>query len=167
MKARRRATGRELFSRYERPLLKLLDQARVEKSGDYALAELEPLLLKAYQMISGCREQRQLQEAERADKGQILWQVFHPRTKTPLAMSIFDGQKIVTRTPNRRHVEGEYTTIKSQWRPDSSDPWLDLHRELHGYAPKPFDLVRFRQYARDVDECWRRHQERERAKEAA
>jgi hypothetical protein len=127
-----------------------LRKATPQLSGPYEYA------LKLWQRVHSELERRELQEAERKDKGRICWEIFSPRSKTPLSMSMFDQQRHVVRTPHRKIVFGEFFTIKPEWRVEHSDPWEDFAR-----AQQPVDLVAFEKYARDVDECIRRKRARD------
>ena len=109
--------------------------------------------LRLWQRAHTELERRKLLAAERADKGRVLWEIFSPRSKTPLNISIWDQQRHVVRTPHRKIVYGEYFTIKAEWKVTETDPWTDFAVEQRR---QPLDLVAFAQYARDVDECIRR-----------
>ncbi len=98
------------------------------------------------------RKQRELMAAERADKGRVCFEIFSPRSGTPLNISPFDRQRRVVRTPHRRIVHNEFWTIRAEWTVCHLD-WLDDFKR----EQKPVDLAAFAQYGRDVDECWRRH----------
>jgi hypothetical protein len=103
-------------------------------------------------------QKRELAQAERNDKGIVLWEVFYPRTETPLSSGIFDLQKVITRTPRRVLEKNAYWTMKAEWRLAIGDPWKELDQALH---QQPYDPAKLRQYAADVDEAIRRHKRRQ------
>lgn len=155
-----RALDRRVFKLYQ-----ALGQCAPDATTRAALMPLLDDVSDLWQALYHERDRRALVDAERKDKGEILWEVFHPRTKTPLNCSmIFDQQRHTVRTPHRKIVHGEYFSIKPEWQIATSDPLADLKAE---WAKSPLDLNAFRQYARDIDEGFRRKQARQRMEVAA
>lgn len=138
---------------------RMLDGCLPLKQSTPEVGGVEEYALHLWRRVYAELERRKLLAAERADKGRVLWEIFSPRNNKPLSLSIFDQQRHVVRTPNRRIVHGEFWTIKPEWRVVDNDPWQEFAQEQ-----KPLDLLAFQQYARDVDECVRRHRARQEVK---
>lgn len=151
----------QLLSKVIRPLYKL--KGRLKKINDPALPEIVKQIEAMEHVLWELRHRRELAEAIAADKGEISWIVFHPRGRT-----IFDLNKIVTRTPRTIHVKNEYWTQRDEVRlADIRSIDSDLEKELHR---EPLDLAKFAEHARLVDESYRKYLARggpEAEKEAA
>lgn len=150
--------AQQIWQRYLRPLTKLQDKLRKDKEWDSEMAEADKLLKAATQHLFAVRDRRNLAEARAKDKGQVCWEVFHPRTDTPLSMSWTELPRHAVRTPNTIIVHNEYWTLKAEPRVTGEDVWKGLEQELH---QKAFVLESFQRYARDVDQCLRLRAERE------
>ncbi|HEV2210817.1 MAG TPA: hypothetical protein VG167_18750 [Verrucomicrobiae bacterium] len=141
-----------------RPIWKLRDRMKAVGGVDPEMGEMAAELSKISQRLFKLHDDRELREAKRKDKGEVLWEVFHPRTTTPLHCSMFDLQQHTVRTPNTITKHNQFFTIKAETvLAAPAGAWRDLDKELHS---KPFDLEEFRRYARDIDEALRRRDAR-------
>lgn len=139
-----------------------LDRSMQRRGGDRShMAGANNYALDLWNCANREISRRALAAAERADRGQVCWEFFSfsPSSGSPLKLAMFDSVRHVTRTPHRKLVEGEYFSIKPEWRVEESDPIEDLKRE---WARNPFDpanpehLAKFNRYAAEVDEAIRR-----------
>jgi len=142
-----------LDARRKRRLALLLTLER-QALQDPALEPVVKCVRQLYCADVEATKRRDLDLAERKDKGVILWEVFWPRTRTPLSVSIWDQPRQVTRTPHRVLIDNEYVTKKAEWQLATEDAWAELRRELD--RPR-LEGEALRQYERDLDESWRRN----------
>lgn len=140
----------QIWPKALRPLIRARDQIAKLAQSDPAFPEIQRQLDAMVSVLFGLQKRRALAEAQAKDRGVVLWTVFHPRGRT-----IFDLQRIVTRTPNTLAVKNEYVTIPDAAPKvrEESDVWVDLEKEL---ARDGFDLAKFREHARCVDESYRK-----------
>ncbi|HEV2350827.1 MAG TPA: hypothetical protein VG028_13380 [Terriglobia bacterium] len=149
--------GDRIWPRYLKSLVKIRDGLKQDaEAGDADMAAALKLLEPLEKHLWAVADKRKLAEAQAKDKGVVLWEVFHPRTRTPLRCSAFDLRRHVVRRPNTVFVENEYWTIKDSPRVAARDrAYDDLRHELDALGQ--FDEAAFDQYAREIDEVlWRR-----------
>jgi hypothetical protein len=132
---------------------KMADRLKKEGARDAELVALHKLAEDLQRAMWRLAQSRELVEAERKDKGAVVWELFFPRR------GFFGGGRL-KRTPNRM-LDTTYATLDEAVyvrRPEEADKELDQawHRE-------PFDLVKFREHATKVDRHWAAFQEKEAA----
>jgi len=139
-------------------LMKLLSSLEKAEKNDGGLRGLTSKAREMYNESRKLADERLLAEAKRRDGNDVCWELFFPRTKTPLGVGMFDVQKVVTRTPERVFTAGEFFTIKDEWRLAQFGIYPDLDRAWHR---EPFDLEQFRRYQRDLEVSLRRYYSKE------
>jgi hypothetical protein len=150
-RAKKRLTGKQL-QKLQWAAWRLGDSLKRAAEGDEVLKSLAEAAQKVAGELYGLRQQRELVEAERADKGEVVWTLFLPRT------SLFDSRNTITRTPNRLirdiyWLSGPTTHVTSR-----ELAYKDLEFEL---STRLLDLEKFRAHALKVDEQWRAWRERD------
>lgn len=137
----------QLWPKVLSPLCKLRD--RWKKLNDPAMAEPLKQLEAMERCFWNLRQQRELAEAQAADKGEICWTVIHPR-----GPHFLYGRRRAIRTPRTITIDGEYWTIPGTPVINGlGSIWQDLEKEWHR---EPLDLAKFAAHAAKVDESYRK-----------
>lgn len=136
-----------------RRLFKLSRALKEAAKRDSGLGDVAGLAEQLDRKVATLANQRSLLEAERKDKGKVLWELFVPRNDGGYEPSIFDRAGKITRTPNRIIRDLYSLTGASVHVVSPANAWPDLGDEL---KTRPLDLDKFRRHAARVDASYRK-----------
>ena len=121
-------------------------ERRLRKESGIRDRAVEPLRARAEELqraVYKLASERELEEAERADKGRVLWELFMPRE------SYFAGR--YKRTPYRLFDNSYWTLGEVILVRQPGDAYKELDHHWH---KEPFDPVKFQAHAAMVDQQW-------------